>query len=741
MPFERPTGGGAWPIQVVCLPLPSVVSGRRPSGAATEVRPPATRDLFRGRQSLAVRFTAGVKAINELRPVLGLELTATPQVEKGTKTEPFRNVIYSYPLAQAMRDGFIKEPAVATRENFQAGNYSKEALERLKLEDAIRVHEETKSQLCLYARENNRPEVKPFVLVVAEDTTHASALKALIEDDAFFGGAYRGRVIEVHSQQKGVEKDENVQQLLAVEQLDNPVEIVIHVNMLKEGWDVTNLYTIVPLRAANARNLVEQSIGRGLRLPYGQRTGVPAVDRLTIISHDRFQEIIDEANRTDSIIRSGVIIGRDIPEAPTRVVTAVPSLVERLVGAAPLPEGGVAGGTGTPSAAETPAPLFSDPAEQQVSLATMAALQDFEQLPGGAHLQRPEILQRLEARVTEMVRPAQRQLPGMAPQVDIARIVALTVELRNKLSIDIPRMIVTPIGLAYAGFRDFDLDCAGLRPQPVSQEILIQHLQSHDRHWLTRGPALPTEDRLEDYLVHGLMDFDDICYDQHAELLYKLAGQLVAHLQSYLQTREEVLNVLQMQLPMLVRHIHSQMQQHYEERATEYDVTVSRGFITLRPHNYGATGDQSIRHFRQTVENRLAIRSMLFTGFQKSLYNVLKFDSNPERLFAIVLENDPQVLKWLKPAKGDFRIFHSHDEEYIPDFVVETADARYLCEPKASNELDDPIVQAKTRAATLWCARATEHAGGKPWKYVLIPHDAIDESKTLGGLVAGWGVG
>ncbi len=79
-----------------------------------------------------------------------------------------------------------------------------------------------------------------------------------------------------------------------MEDPDNPVEIVIHVNMLKEGWDVTNLYTIVPLRAANSRTLVEQSIGRGLRLPYGQRTGIP-VDRLTIVSHDRFQEIIDEA--------------------------------------------------------------------------------------------------------------------------------------------------------------------------------------------------------------------------------------------------------------------------------------------------------------------------------------------------------------------------------------------------------------------------------------------------------------
>ena len=102
---------------------------------------------------------------------------------------------------------------------------------------------------------------------------------------------------------------------MTVEDPDNPIEIVIHVNMLKEGWDVTNLYTIVPLRAANSRTLVEQSIGRGLRLPYGKRVGVPAVDRLTIVSHDKFQEIVDDANRGDSIIRTGVVIGRDIPRS------------------------------------------------------------------------------------------------------------------------------------------------------------------------------------------------------------------------------------------------------------------------------------------------------------------------------------------------------------------------------------------------------------------------------------------
>lgn len=109
-----------------------------------------------------------------------------------------------------------------------------------------------------------------------------------MQSDQFFEGRYKDKVIQVDSSKSGAEEDEMVQRLLAVEGAVEPTEIVIHVKMLKEGWNVTNLYTIVPLRAANARILIEQSIGRGLRLPYGQRAGVAAVDRLSIVAHDKF---------------------------------------------------------------------------------------------------------------------------------------------------------------------------------------------------------------------------------------------------------------------------------------------------------------------------------------------------------------------------------------------------------------------------------------------------------------------
>jgi type III restriction enzyme len=675
-------------------------------------------------ESHRYRATAGVNAINELRPILGLELTATPQVETGGRAVPFKNVIYSYPLSVALKDGFVKEPAVATRENFDIRNYDESGLERLKLEDGVRVHENSKVELEVFARDNSRPIVKPFMLIVAKDTDHANGLARLIEDDSFFGGRYKGKVITVHSNLRGEERDETIQQLLSVESRDNPTEIVIHVNMLKEGWDVTNLYTIVPLRAANSKTLVEQSIGRGLRLPYGKRTGVGAVDRLTIVSHDRFQEIIDEANKPDSIIRTGVVIGRDIPDRDLKVVEITPLIVSKVSGTGDHPE---------------QKPLFNTEREQAVATTTLAVIKQFERLPRSGDLKTAENFQKLVERVQLAVAPVQGELAGVAEQVNVAEVVAQTVDLYVENTIDIPKIVVLPKGEVTAGYRGFDLDLKGVHLQPVAKDILIAHLNDHQRYRLMSGDGIVPEERLEDYLVRGLIDFDDVSYDDHAELLYKLAAQMVSRLQSYLTNEEDVRNVLQYHEAQLVSIIHSQMQDHYEEKAADYEAHVTKGFTTLRPSSYSIPVGEEPRDFRIPVEDKLMIRGMLFGGFKRCLYPAQRFQSDTERRFAVVLENDSDVVKWFKPGKGAFPIGYRGDVMYEPDFVVETKTAKLICEPKMAKDIDTEEVQDKAKAAVKWCEYATVHekqVGGKPWAYLLIPHDAVDEAKTIQGLAA-----
>jgi len=497
----------------------------------------------------------------------------------------------------------------------------------------------------------------------------------------------------------------------------------------KEGWDVTNLYTIVPLRAANSQTLVEQSIGRGLRLPYGKRTGVGSVDRLTIVSHDRFQEIVDYANSADSIIRGGLKVVY-VSDERSKLVVAEPEIVNRI-GALPLLK---------PGSSEKQPALFETPKEQEAAKVTLEVIhREFERLPRSTDLAKPEIQKQIIEKVRTLITPAQKVLEGMGEEVDVAKVVAQTIALRNELSIDIPRITVQPVGDVTRGFREFKLNLSSVRLQPVDNEILIQELHRREQHRLMSGTGIVAEDRLEDYLVRGLIDFNDICYDDHAELLYKLAGQLVAHLRSYLKNEDELLNVLQYHQQALVNLIHAQMQEHYEEKAAAYEAHVSKGFTTLRPNNYSAPAGETERAFRAPVTEKQDIRRMLFGGFRKCLYRVQKFDSDSERRFAAILENDKEILKWFKPAKGDFQIHYASDASYEPDFVVETKTEKFLCEPKSAAEMDDREVLAKAKAAAEWCKHATEHErkhGGKPWTYLLIPHDVITDNKTLKGLAA-----
>ncbi len=677
-------------------------------------------------ESHRYRAAAGVQAINELKPIIGLELTATPQVESGSRAAiPFKNVIYSYPLYKAMEDGYVKEPAVATRENFDPKSVTPEELERIKLEDAICIHENAKVELRVYADNNDKPYVKPFILIVAESTSHAEKLMELIKSNAFFDGRYADRVITVHSAQSGDEKDDTVERLLSVENPDEPTEIVIHVNMLKEGWDVTNLYTIVPLRAANSRTLVEQSIGRGLRLPYGKRTGVAAVDRLTIVAHDRFDEIVREANDGRSIIRAGVVIGKDIAIKPKQAIQLRPNIELAVTGEQPL--------------TATQPPLFTEQ-ERPIAKLAFEVIKEMERLPTARKLQEHEVQQAIVERVIERSAPAQGVLTGIIEQPEVESIVRKLTDAYIQNTIDIPRVIVSPLQSDSYEFKDFDLETTDLpRLQPVNDNILIQHLRTSERDGLARNEEINYEQRLEDNIVVALVDYDDISYDDHADLLYKLSGQMVSFIKSYLNDDGKIKNVVQFYRKKLADLIHGQMNKHVTMEYSDYQASVTRGFERPKIGSVTMDASENVRHFRQNIDNKSDIRGMVFEGFSKCLYPQQKFDSDSERQMAVLLEDEKSVLKWFKPARNDVKIYYSDNDGYEPDFVVETNTEKLLCEIKRSDEMTAGEVQQKAKAAIKWCEFASQHESennGKAWHYLLIPHDAVKFSSTLSGLVA-----
>ncbi|HOY80328.1 MAG TPA: type III restriction endonuclease subunit R, partial [Hyphomonadaceae bacterium] len=591
-----------------------------------------------------------------------------------------------------MEDGFVKEPAVITRKDFNPAGKSPEAVQAMKLEDGIRLHEIVKVELETYARENGERIVKPFVLVIARDTTHAAELMALIQSDAFFQGRYADKVIQVDS---SVKEEETVEKLLTVERNDNPVEIVIHVNMLKEGWDVTNLYTIVPLRAANARTLIEQSIGRGLRLPYGKRTGVTAVDRLNIVAHDRFQEIVDEANNPNSPIRLKQLILEEADfERKTITVMSSPTILASL-GLQEQPRAGAA-----PSVAPVPVPAFADPDDIRVARLAFEAFRKLarepDKVPSVSYLAQPEVQSRIVREVAAQYQPAQMELEGVVkPAPDMAAVVAATAKLMAERTIDIPRIAVIPKGEVKAGFKAFKLDLTGMRYPAPSEELWAKHLRTDQVDVVGLSQRNSPEGRLEDYVVSGLIDFPDIAYDEHADMLYDLSGQVVAHLRSYLSEQEagQVLSLYQREI---ARAVHAQMQDHFwKDDTVEYHHEIRQGFSELKGSAYTAMREAPL-DYRVSPADKSNMARYVFGGFAKCLTDVTKFHSDTERKVAVILERES--LKWLRPAKGQFQMFYrsgNDHAEYQPDFVAETADRILMIEPKMATQMQDRDVLAK----------------------------------------------
>jgi len=426
----------------------------------------------------------GFDTINGLQPILGVELTATPQIQKGARKIDFKNVVYEYSLAHALNDGlYVKVPAVFTRKDFRPEEYTAEQLDHEKLNDGIRIHEETKSRLDVYSRSTGKPLVKPFVLVVAKDTEHSRQIREYLTSSDFFRGYYNDKVLEINSAQRGAEKDENIERLLSLENPDNRIEIVIHVNMLKEGWDVTNLYTIIPLRASASETLTEQTIGRGLRLPYGQRAGVDEVDRLSIVSHDRYEAIVNLANNPDSLVRRVFYIDptepknddqRETVELPTTYdeLTRAESFTEQL--AFTLRE------TASPYYVENKTPEQTVQVAQFVAhLASKTVIELGKQVKTFDATKDEEIMKTVRSSI---VGETIRQFPTfeLKPE-DLNAVVESAIEtcvqaLTDKV-IPIPQGVVQPFTEVKHGFYDFPLDTRNLSWHPSDDTLIGTELQ------------------------------------------------------------------------------------------------------------------------------------------------------------------------------------------------------------------------------------------------------------------------
>lgn len=668
------------------------------------------------------RAEKGAQALNDLKPLLGLELTATPLVTKGSKQVPFKNVVFEYPLSKAIEDGYTRTPFAVTRSDIDFYNFGDEQLDKLMLLDGISCHEKAKRQLELYAVNNSTPEqpvrkVKPFMLVVCKDTTHATWVKSYICSEEFREGAYRDKTIVVHSKQKGAESDFNTRLLLDVEKPDNPVEIVIHVNMLKEGWDVNNLYTIVPLRTAASKILREQMVGRGLRLPYGERTGDKDVDAVMLTAHDKFADIIAEAQKGDSIFKAGNVIKAEeiVPEQVTYTQLTIEVEADKALETA-YQQTGI-------QKTDTADALL----QKATELITEAVTAHIQTSP--EHTVTPAQAQQIVAEVSEKV-SEDRDLGDVFRENEMpiaAWMLHQTTETHRAAQakfIPIPRIKVTDAGVEEYVFVDFDLDMSEFTHAPIKNELLIQNLEDMQDRRRIKGDAIDFEGyNPKKVILEQLRAKPEIDYEKCSDLLFKLITQLCDH---YVVRYgiNGMQNIVMMHKRDIGTKIYKQMMQHFycENGFLQEEVVGTRNYNLQQSYHYKV----EVGLFDDFTED---IRSVLFTGIKRGVFSTAKFDSKDGELtLARVLETDDDVQNWLRPHPKEFNITYNHGRNYEPDFVVETESTIYLVEVKGEDKLNDPDVIAKKKRGIQYCEVASRWGkanGYKEWRYLFIPSKQV----------------
>jgi type III restriction enzyme len=255
------------------------------------------------------------KAINTLDKLsremgnhgLGLQLdfSATPRHNNG---DLFRHIICDFPLGEAVDAGIVKVPVLG-----ESDDLPKEPDKGLPFLERYHTHLQLGYQLYERSVEEWGQVRRPILFVMTEDTKSASEVARYLSDEKLFP-ALGGKVLDVHTKVQGklktvtrngreykefVEGEKNLKpdELKFLRELsrdldakDSPYRAVVSVLMLREGWDVKNVTTIVPLRAYSADSgiLPEQTLGRGLRrmIPNGE---VP--EKVVVVHHPAFRDL------------------------------------------------------------------------------------------------------------------------------------------------------------------------------------------------------------------------------------------------------------------------------------------------------------------------------------------------------------------------------------------------------------------------------------------------------------------
>lgn len=614
-------------------------------------------------------------AVRQLNPVALIGLTATPDPADVPK------VVFQYTLGEAIADGHVKIPAIVYRKDGQRD-------ERTQLADACQLlrHKEAAYRECQQTQPE-APQTRPVLFVVCQSIPHATEVGQMLAGDNFIGDP--GAVLEITSQSSDVA----LQALADVEDPNSPIRAIVSVNMLREGWDVKNIAVIVALRRLASETLTEQILGRGLRLPFGQRTGVPAIDQVDLVAHDSYQELL----RQKDVLRQRL------------QPAAVPTTTD--VGPSSTPE---------PTAPEQP--QNDSPASQPQPAPAPGPLQPIPAAPGqptlwgfgdeaesGSETSPTLMAEDMESR-QEAPTPEPRGRVDGAPQIVFPR--------------EESRLVVAPFSLA--DIPDGDAQAAGARfIQEVPTFIYRDALEAQRRGADVRITISP---QANEQAQQPLVGVDTVRLDLIREILRQPevtrdrreingADRLVdaflkgAGVSSSTQATAEW---GQQRRQQAIEGLRILIRAAIGNRRRERQVALEAVTLPIEP----VLVDPNTPH----AYNDPYVRGVPFQGWRRSVMPIASFDAkSTEWELAHLLDRDDEIVWWLRLYTNGPAYIPTETGRYFPDFIaLDRVGTYWVIEGKSDSDARDTDVLAKKAAAERWARLVRDEGAYGKWRYMFV---------------------
>lgn len=501
--------------------------------------------------------------------------------------------------------------------------------------------------------------------------------------------------------------------------------MIVSVNKLREGWDTKRIAVMCTLRTMGSEVLTQQVMGRGLRLPFGALTKVPAIDELDILSHESFVKLLESEDVLKQFGIENAVREGDDKEIITPPGTTNPPRVGSGSGHGTDVMGGSFADTGetgtTVQPGEDPRTPGNGPDTPAVDRTVgTRALTDEDDVAKGVEIFTPVVVhvnEKFAGTTFDFPSSAMTKTKKQFELVDIPN--SVIAERADKVTDTDEYLARTKIGVADEGNK-IELDNDDRSAVPSFKQTPSQVAAELIRRVMGSGAVAATTEntsQLKRRIVPTFMEATKI--EQWTEKAKESAA----------------------------RHLRELVVEESRKANAQTRTTVSIHPVTLPiDDSFVLDLDKKVLDLLDRQEKsagKAGFSTAEYYGtWKKGLFEAARFDSfTGEYRLAALLDLDPNVVWWKRIyAHEGARVAYTPHNSYVPDFVVyDKDDTHWIVEAKENRGRDDERVHAKRAAAE----RVVRQLVGMPeyenqtWGYLIAYEDDIASSDSWADLVAG----